>query len=232
MPCMALHLDGPPAPVTRAPALIRDQVATYLRGQITSMRLAPGTVLIEREICEATTASRATVREALRQLESDGLVSSEPGKGTVVASLSKQEAIDIYDIRAQLEGLACRLFVKNATAADIDVLITTVDRLGSTIDDPAAMLQAKADFYDALFTGAGNFELPRILEGLRRRITLLRVSSLSAPGRPPESLKEIQAIRDALVNRDGPRAEELCRQHIDAAATAILSAPGAQFRDS
>lgn len=78
----------------------------------------------------------------------------------------------------------------------------------------------------------GGLRIARILEGLRRRITLLRVSSLSAPGRPPESLKEIQAIRDALVNRDGPRAEELCRQHIDAAATAILSAPGAQFRDS
>lgn len=232
MPFMALHLDGPPATVTRAPALIRDQVASYLRGQITSMRLAPGTVLIEREICEATTASRATVREALRQLESDGLVSSEPGKGTVVASLSKQEAIDIYDIRAQLEGLACRLFAKNATDADVDVLVGTVDRLRSTIDDPAAMLQAKVDFYDALFTGARNSELPRILDGLRRRITLLRVSSLSAPGRPPESLKEIEAIRDALVNRDGPRAEELCRQHIDAAATAILAAPGAQFRDS
>jgi DNA-binding GntR family transcriptional regulator len=56
--------------------------------------------------------------------------------------------------------------------------------------------------------------------------------SLSAPGRPPESLKEIEAILDALVNRDGPRAEELCRQHIDAAAAAILAAPGAQFRDS
>jgi DNA-binding GntR family transcriptional regulator len=159
-------------------------------------------------------------------------VSSEPGKGTVVASLSKQEAMDIYDIRAQLEGLACRLFAKNASAADVDILIGTVDRLRSTIDDPAAMLQAKVDFYDALFTGARNSELPRILEGLRRRITLLRVSSLSAPGRPPESLKEIEAIRDALVNRDGPRAEELCRQHIDAAATAILTAPGAQFRDS
>lgn len=92
-------------------------------------------------------------------------------------------------------------------------------------------LQAKADFYDALFTGARNSELPRMLESLRRRITLLRVSSLSTPGRPPESLKEIEAIRDALVKRDGATAEKLCKQHIDAAATAILAAPGAQFRD-
>ncbi|MEU0497028.1 GntR family transcriptional regulator [Mycobacterium sp. NPDC006124] len=228
---MALHPGGPPATVTRAPALIRDQVASYLRGQITSMRLAPGTVLIEREICEATTASRATVREALRQLESDGLVSSEPGKGTVVAMLSKQEAMDIYDIRAQLEGLACRLFAKNATPADVEALIDTVDRLRPTVDDPAAMLQAKVDFYNALFVGARNSELPRMLEGLRRRITLLRVSSLSTPGRPLESLREIEAIRDALVKRDGQLAEQLCKQHIDAAATAILAAQGAHFRD-
>lgn len=227
-----MPLDGPAATVTRAPALIRDQVASYLRTQITSMRLAPGTLLIEREICEVTTASRATVREALRQLESDGLVSSEPGKGTVVASLSEREARDIYDIRAQLEGLACRLFAQNATSADVDMLVGTVDRLRSTVDDPAAMLGAKVDFYEALFAGARNSELTRILEGLRRRITLLRVSSLSAAGRPRESLKEIEAIRDALVDRDGSKAEELCRQHIDAAATAIFAAPGVQFRDS
>lgn len=223
-------LEG--AVIQRAPALIRDQVADYIRHQITSMKLPPGALLIEREICEATTASRATVREALRQLESEGLIVSELRKGTLVASLTRTEATNIYEIRAQLEGLACRLFARNADSAQLGDLVSAVDRLAQTVSDPAAMLEQKARFYEVLFEGAGNPELRRVLEVLRQRITLLRVNSLSVPGRPVISLREIEAIRDAIVARNGELAEELCKQHIGAAAAAVLAAPNAHFRDT
>ncbi|CAG7606259.1 GntR family transcriptional regulator [Leucobacter soli] len=218
--------------VQRAPALIRDQVADYIRGQITSLKLPPGAMLIEREICEATTASRATVREALRQLEAEGLIVSELRKGTLVASLSRTEAKNIYEIRGQLEGLACRLFAEHADSAQLGALVSTVDRLSRAVDDPSTMLAEKSRFYDVLFDGAGNPELRRILEGLRQRITLLRVNSLAIPGRPVHSLQEIEKIRDAIVARNGELAEELCRQHIRAAADAVLSAPEAHFDES
>lgn len=219
------------SPIQRPPALIRDQVADYIRHQITSLQLSPGTLLIEREICEATATSRSTVREAFRLLEAEGLLVSEIRRGTVVASLSPDEARNLYDIRAQLEGVACRLFAEKASSAQLGDLVSAVDRLAQTVTDPAAMLREKASFYEALLAGAGNPELGRILEGLRQRITLLRVNSLSIPGRPVHSLREIEAIRDAIVARDGELAEELCRQHIQAAAAAVLSAPDAHFQE-
>ena len=220
------------AVVRRAPALVRDQVANYLRDQITSMKLPPGAPLIEREICEATTASRATVREALRQLESDGLVISAAGKGSFVAMLSLKEARDMYGIRARLEGLASRLFAENASSDQVGELVSSVDRLADAVDRPADMLAEKSTFYETLFAGADNSELHRILTGLRQRITLLRVSSLSVEGRPQRSLAEIKAIRDAILARDGDAAEKLTRAHIEAAAEAVLQAPNAYFRSA
>lgn len=224
-------MTNPGSPIQRPPALIRDQVADYVRKQITTLQLAPGALLIEREICEATATSRSTVREAFRLLEAEGLIVSEVRKGTVVASLSSLEAENLYEIRAQLEGLACRLFAEKADSAQIGDLVTAVDRLAQTVNDPVAMLQEKASFYEVLLGGTGNAELGRVLEGLRQRITLLRVNSLSVPGRPIHSLREIEAIRDAIVARNGELADELCRQHIHAAATAVLSAPGAHFQE-
>ncbi|MFC7766695.1 GntR family transcriptional regulator [Leucobacter soli] len=132
----------------------------------------------------------------------------------------------------QLEGLACRLFAEHADSAQLGALVSTVDRLSRAVDDPSTMLAEKSRFYDVLFDGAGNPELRRILEGLRQRITLLRVNSLAIPGRPVHSLQEIEKIRDAIVARNGELAEELCRQHIRAAADAVLSAPEAHFDES
>lgn len=209
--------------ITRAPALIRDQVADHLRRAIVEMRLQPGQLLVERELSDATTASRATVREALRQLQSEGLVTSTVGKGTVVTHLTSAEATQIYEVRASLEGLAGRLFAQNATQAQLDALWLAVGEIEETVDDPARMLQAKASFYDVLIEGSGNDELRRILEGLHARATLVRATSLSRPGRPQRSVEEIKAIAQAAQARDPERTAELCVEHITRAAESARS---------
>lgn len=219
----------PESPILRAPALIRDQVADYLRDTITSLKLPAGAPLVEREICAVTTASRATVREALRQLQSEGLVESEPGKGTFVKTFTRKEVEDMYAIRAQLEGLACRLFVRNRSTKQLEALREAVEAMAQAVDDPTVMLKEKAQFYAVLFAGADNSELTRILQGLRRRITLVQANSLAVPGRPAQSLAEIQDIVAAIEDGDGLRAEKLCVEHIQAAATTLLSSPEARF---
>lgn len=218
-----------PATIERAPTLIREQVATYLRDAITSFKLRPGSTLVEREICQATSTSRATVREALRQLESEGLVVSEQGKGSVVRTLTRTDMWEIYDVRAVLEGLACRRFAVNATDEQIEDLRAVVAAMVTSVDDPEAMLKQKTVFYDALFAGAGNAELRRLVAGIRQRATLVRATSLSIPGRAPKSLVEIQALTDALAARDGKRAEKLAIAHIESAAQAILNASDSHF---
>jgi DNA-binding GntR family transcriptional regulator len=85
---------------------LREQVVDLIRCAIVEMRLKPGDRLVERELIEWTGVSRATVREAIRELATDGLVRTIPQKGTVVASPSRREAAEIYEVRAVLEGLA------------------------------------------------------------------------------------------------------------------------------
>jgi DNA-binding GntR family transcriptional regulator len=208
--------------VARPPALIRDQVAAQIREAITDLRLMPGQVLIERELCEATTASRATVREALRQLESEGLVHSTNGRGTVVATLSVEDARQIYEVRSALEGVAGRLFAIRATEAERRALRAALIRLEVSMEDTRQLSIAKTEFYEVLVSGAKNAELKQILDSIDRRVTLVRMVSLSKPGRPQESLAEVQAICEAAVSGDAARAEELCRQHVEHAAEAAL----------
>lgn len=209
--------------VERAPALIRDQVAALIRDAIVELRLTPGQLLVERELCETTTASRATVREALRQLESEGLVESN-GRGTVVTSLSTEDALQIYELRSALEGLAGRLFAEHASCGDRARLQSAMAELERVAGDTRAMLAAKTALYDVLMQGGGNRELTRTLQGLTRRITLVRAMSLSHEGRWKESLAEVQAICAAAVTGNADEAERLCREHVQHAAETVANA--------
>ncbi|WP_449282013.1 GntR family transcriptional regulator [Leucobacter sp.] len=222
---MASSISLPERHIKRPESLVRDQVADYLRDAIFRLALAPGTPLIEREICEATTASRATVREAIRQLESEGLVRSAQGRGTIVAGLTTAEAQDIYEIRGRLEALASRLFVERASPRLLRALEASVEELAEVADSPADMTRLKTDFYEILFEGAGNAELQRISHGLRQRIMLAQASSLSIPGRSRTSLQEIQEIVAAISRRDADAAERLTLAHIQAASRTV-----AEFR--
>jgi GntR family transcriptional regulator, trigonelline degradation regulator len=208
--------------VARPPALIRDQVAAQIRDAITSQQLLPGQVLVERELCEATTASRATVREALRQLESEGLIVSTNGRGSAVATLSADTVSQLYEVRSQLEGLAGRLFAQRAAEVDRRALRTALIHVEAAVDDIRQLLAAKVEFYDALISGTQNTELKQFLEAITRRVTTVRAVSLSKPGRPKESVAEVQAICAAAVAGDADLAERLCREHVEHAAAAAL----------
>jgi GntR family transcriptional regulator, trigonelline degradation regulator len=208
--------------VARPPALIRDQVAAQIRDAITNQQLLPGQVLVERELCEATTASRATVREALRQLESEGLIVSTNGRGSAVATLSADAARQIYEVRSQLEGLAGRLFAERATAANRRALRAALIRVEAAAEDIHELLAAKTEFYEALINGTMNNELKQMLDTISRRVTAVRAISLSNPGRHTESIAEVQAICAAAVAGDADLTERLCREHVEHAAAAAL----------
>ncbi|MDA2893317.1 GntR family transcriptional regulator [Mycolicibacterium sp. BiH015] len=208
--------------VARPPALIRDQVAAQIRDAITNLELMPGQVLSERELCEATTASRATVREALRQLQTEGLIVSTNGRGSAVALLSADSARQIYEVRSQLEGLAGRLFAERADEGDRRALRLALIHVEEAVDDIRRLITAKAEFYRVLIAGGRNAELTRLIESINRRITSVRTVSLSAPGRPAESVAEVRAICEAAVAGDSDLTERLCRTHVENAAAVAL----------
>jgi DNA-binding GntR family transcriptional regulator len=224
--------------VERIAAPLREQVSDLLRREIVEMRLRPGQRLVERELIERIGVSRTTIREALRQLAAEGLVTTIPQKGAIVAIPSPKEAAEVYEVRALLEGLAAREFARYASTSQVGALRAALSEVASAgeADDARALLQAKNRFYDVLFDGADNATIRSILGGLQARVAVLRATSLTAPNRPRQSVEEIKAIVDAIDRRDEDGAAEAATFHVRQAAQAafgqigIAPAPTAERR--
>jgi DNA-binding GntR family transcriptional regulator len=210
--------------VERTPAPVRAQVLDNLRQAIVERRLLPGQRLIERELVEMTGVSRTSIREALRELTAEGLVTTIPNKGTIVASVSAEEARQLYEVRSALEALAGRLFTLNASRAQRGALAKALARIERLTSRGASMLAAKDAFYDVLFEGGGNDALRSVVAGLHARVSVLRSLSLSVEGRPAESLAELRAIMEAVDAGDADAAAAACSRHVEEAGRVVLRA--------
>jgi len=211
--------------IDTAAAPVREKVVSALRLAITSGRFEPGQRLLERELCDLMGVSRSSVREALRQLESEHLIESIPNRGPVVAQLSEKDARDIYEVRAALESEAARLFAQAASDADIASLQEAFDALTEAYSRPDLdkRLEAKSRFYDVLFAGSGNAMIPAILRSMNDRVALLRRVSLSSAERLPESIYELRVLVQFLKSRDPVGAGEASRKHVIAAQNNVLA---------
>lgn len=213
-----LHID-------KLSATLRGQVEERLRVAIAEGVFKPGQRLIERELCERLGVSRTSLREALRQLEADGLITSIPHRGPVVTSISAEEAEQLYALRALLEGYAGR---RCATIGSDDLkakIGKAVEEFASAAagSDRRMLVVAKSNFYDLLLDGSGNVFVKQTLTSLHNRINMLRFTSMVQPGRLERSVQEIRNIAAAIQAGDGARAEETCRNHIERAAEVALA---------
>ncbi len=214
--------------ITRTAAPLRQQVLGRLRESIITGRIAPGQRLIERELTSMLGVSRTVIREALRQLETEGLVTLIPNKGPVVRELTPEEAKDLYHIRSRLEGLAALLFVENADDALVarleDALDVVVEAYGH--GDAQEVLEKKNSFYDVLYEGARSETLASILMTLHARIWRWRALGLTHPkrskGRSQESIDNLRAVLAAIRNRDADEAERLAREEAGKAAEEVM----------
>lgn len=210
--------------VERTPAPVRAQVLDNLRQAIVQRQLAPGQRLIERELVELTGVSRTSIREALRELAAEGLVTTIPNKGTVVTSVSAEEARQLYEVRSALEGLAGRLFALHAQPAHRTALVRALNRIERLAERGAPVLAAKDAFYDVLFDGGGNEALRSVIAALHARVSVLRFLSLSVPGRTEQTLAEIRAIVGAALAGDPEATAAACSRHVEAAGLVAIAA--------
>lgn len=210
--------------VVRVAAPLRQQVVDNIREAIAVGRLAPGSRLVERDLCEMTGVSRTLIRETLRQLESEGLIEVIPNKGPIVAKITARQAREMFQLRAELEGLASQLFAELATDAQLKALQDAFAKLREAYvsGDSIKMLAAKSHFYDCLVDGSGNETLGTMLRQLQARAMVLRATSLSQPGRTAESEREIAELMKAIKKRDGAAARKASMVHITKAAQAAL----------
>ena len=211
--------------VIAAPSL-REQVAERIRNAIVSGRFRPGDRLIERELCELISVSRTSVREALRELESEGLITMLPNRGgPIVSVVDAATAESIYQVRAMLEGLAAQLFAMRASDAQLRQVETAVQDLEVVYagGDAAKILQKKAEFYRLLLEAAGNEVATSMLKIIHTRVSLLRATTLADTKRAKESIAELRRIVAALVSRDGQAAWEASVLHVRNAASCALA---------
>lgn len=205
---------------------MRQQAAETIRHAIMTGELRPGDRLVDRDLSTRIGVSRATLREAYSQLESEGFITVTPHRGATIATMSRADALAVYEVREALECHAFRLFAERATDAELADLGNAVGELRAAHEcgDVDAMLTAKQEFYARLYAGARNEVLENQAYLLQSRLYRLRAQSLSQPGRAQASMTEIEETIEVLRQRHGDEASRLWRAHIRAAAAAALAA--------
>ncbi len=183
-----------------------------------------GTHLSDRLLCQQFDVSRSIIREAVRLLEAEGLVTVVPHRGPFVAVLSAAEAAQIYEVRAALEALAGENFAERASDEERVELRRIYEALAAMGPEAGRreLLDVKARFYDVLLRGCRNDYVARLLAQLLNRNTQLRATSLSAPDRLPHTVRELRRIVIAIEQRDPEGAAQACRDHVRAAAAVAL----------
>lgn len=200
---------------------LRRKAVNILREAILTAHFRPGQRLVERDLCEQTGVSRSSIREALRYLEAEGLAESRGTKGIFVATLSAEDAGQIYEVRAALESEAARHFADRASPAD-------VSDLRSAFEDAARKVAADLDgyrratdrFIEVLFRGAGNAVAEALANSLNTRIRLLRATTtrLAPLARRKGSVRKMERILIALERRDGTKAAVAAREFVERSA--------------
>lgn len=225
----AASSSGPIMPlVQKSAAPLRRNVVDALRTAIVEGRLVPGARLVERELILMTGVSRTVIREAMRQLESEGVIETIPNKGPIVRKLTLAEAKDLYAIRSVLEGLAAKMFVENASKADVTALKHALEETTAAYrgNDPEVVLPAKNSFYDVLFRGAGSETLSSMIGTLHARIWRWRALGLSHPrrsrARSQESIRSLRNLMKAIEKRDADLAEQIARLEVTNAAAEMM----------
>jgi len=204
-----------PTVIARTAAPLRQQVVRVIREDILNGRLGPGQRLIETSLCEAYGVSRTVIREALRQLESERLITVRPNMGPIVTILSDSELRAIYVVRATLEGLAGKLFAENATAQDCRALLKLRDRLDKDYrhGDVDSREAIKAEFYALLLRGAKNEVLAEELRSIHARIAIFRRFAFVNEARIEPSIRELETIIAAAAEKRDPQAAWTATEH-------------------
>ena len=208
------------------PVTVTGQTVSKLRDAILSGVFKPGERLLEQNLCDWMGVSRTSVREALRRLEAERLITITPNRGPSVTEITWAEAQSIYEVRALPEGEAVALFAERAAPtqlAEMKLALADFDRAVS-MNAPLDRLAATERFYAVILAGCGNPVIAEVIQGLVARITFLRARSMSREGRSRQSTVEMWRMFDAIEKRRSAEARQAAVDHVKAAADAAREA--------
>ena len=197
-------------------------VYRHIHEAIVEGRLRPGARITEASIARETGLSRTPIREAMRQLETRGLLVHEPHRGMTIPVPDHQMVTELYQVREALEGSAAAMAATQASPAEVELLKEIVDAGRHGGEATAELVRNNSYFHNTVYRAAHNRYLLRTLAALHDSLMLLGRSTLSLKSRPSASFDEHDAIVAAIAARDGQAAEAAARRPIRAAHKARL----------
>lgn len=203
---------------------LRAKVFNQIQNDILDGKYKPGESLIETRLSYQLGVSRTPIREAIKQLELEGLVRTIPNKGAIVTGITVQDIDDIYTIRRMVEGLAARWAAEKITQEELEDLNEAVDleEFYTKRSNVAHLLELDSRFHDIIYKASKSRPLMRVLKSFHHYVQRARNASLKSPGRAQKVLEEHKAILQAIMNKDPGKAERLTVEHIRKASLSLI----------
>jgi DNA-binding GntR family transcriptional regulator len=207
--------------------LLSDTVVDRLREAILRGLFPPGDRLREEQLAEALGVSRGPIRNALLQLEREGMVLRRPNRGAMVAQLSQGDLEEVYSLRVAIEPVACAWATRNAVPRDLEEMQAIIDSYSKLTTKVTVQEAADADlgFHDVIYAAARNRRLLRLWQDLRPQVYLFLLARTYVRKR---EFREIMIARhgqilSAIAERDEPRARELAAEHVQTSYERVLA---------
>ncbi len=203
---------------------LREKICQTIRDDITYGKLFPGERLVESKLVERFKTSRSPIREALRQLESEGLITFERNKGITVSKLSIQEIDEIYRLRWLLESYAAHLSAERATRSDVAYLKDLHGKLkvAARNSDLLSWIHNNILFHDFFSGNSGNSNLKQVLSTIQRRVYRYHYLIIRIPGYFKAYIEHHEGVLRACELNDGKMAEKYMKAHIQTIRTVLI----------
>ena len=204
---------------------VRQNIYEAVRDRITYGELHPGERLVEADLVREFKSSRSPVREALRLLESEGLITAENHKGIYVSKLSVKDIEEIYDLRCLLESYAARLTAEQKNKETVAQLTEIHHKLidAAAKIDLEQWLINNTLFHECIDESCGNQNLISMIQTLKRRISRYKYMVIRVPDLLATYLEQHDKILQAISSGNGKMAEKYMRQHLEFVKEALLS---------
>jgi DNA-binding GntR family transcriptional regulator len=209
--------------IVNNPAADRSSPEDRLREAIVTGRFQPSERLVEVDVARELGVGRSAVRTALARLQHEGLVEHERHRGARVRLVGAQEAVEILETRAVLEGLAARHAARKASASDIEDLGVILGAMRRRLDagDLLGASDQNAELHGRILEISGHATVGRLIATLKSQLVRFQYRTIMLPGRGERSFAEHSAIVLAIANRDAQAAEEAMRTHLSHVAEAL-----------
>ena len=193
-----------------------DKLIAQITQEISSGLLRPGDQLEESALAEKFSVSRTPIREAIRAMVGSGLLQTRPRKGAIVRVLTSKELLDLFEVAAGLEGMACRLAAASLTDEHVKVIQNTLKKCHASAqaDDKAQYSVANIEFHAAIHQATENHWLIEQLQHICIHINPYRALPYHILGRLLKSTQEHEIIFQAILAGEGNKASELMRDHM------------------